>query len=330
MDLFSPARAGPGAPPRRFAKDQIAQIRLTVHRAPEVMVKVTGGGRKSGAVAEHFAYISHQGEIDLETDDGLRVPKSGHKELLRDWHLELSAGQYRPLREGAGIRTRIKLVHNIVLSMPAPTPPDNVLAAAKTFAREKFALSHRYVMALHTHQKHPHVHLVVKAEGRNGTRLHIDKAMLREWREDFARAMREQGIAANATPRVLRGQSKRSEREARFRTRKRGSSQAHQARIKDIARELAKTGTVRDPTRAKLTKIRAAVIEGWMEVANTLRAQGEDRLAEDVRQFARTLPPVLTDRERVAVQFIDYLKTRRSDLMKEKGRGRDRTIELSR
>jgi hypothetical protein len=44
---------------------------------------------------------------------------------------------------------------------------------------------------LHTDQQHPHVHLVVKAEGNHGRRLHIDKPMLRAWREDFARIMRE-------------------------------------------------------------------------------------------------------------------------------------------
>ncbi|MGO9933142.1 MAG: hypothetical protein ACLPV8_15225 [Steroidobacteraceae bacterium] len=40
--------------------------------------------------------------------------------------------------------------------MPAPTPPDKVLAAARKFAREKFA-QHRYAMVLHIDQKHPHV-----------------------------------------------------------------------------------------------------------------------------------------------------------------------------
>ena len=63
-------------------------------------------------------------------------------------------------------------------------------------------------MVLHTDQKHPHVHLVVKAENELGRRLHIDKQLLRDWREDFARLMREQGIAANATPRAIRGENK--------------------------------------------------------------------------------------------------------------------------
>jgi hypothetical protein len=160
---------------------------------------------------------------------------------------------YRAPRGQQETSRTIKLVHNIVLSMPAPTPPEKVLAAAKTFAREKFGLKHRYAMALHTHQQHPHVHLVVKAESEDGRRrLHIDKAMLREWREDFARMMRDQGIAANATSRVVRGQSKRAVRDAAYRAKGRQSSYALREQIQSVATELSKTGTIRDPAHSRL------------------------------------------------------------------------------
>jgi hypothetical protein len=329
FDLFSHAQAGPGAS-KGFSAAQVGQIRHTIRRLPEVMVKVTGGGRKVHAVAEHLSYISHHGELELETDEGERVSRDGLKELLRDWHLELSAGQYRPRRDGATGKTRIKLVHNIVLSMPAPTPPEKVLAAAKIFAREKFALRHRYAMALHTHQQHPHVHLVVKAEGSHGRRLHIDKAMLREWREDFARMMRDQGIAANATPRAVRGQIKRGERDAFYRTRRRGRSEALHERIGSIASELASTRTIRDPARARLIETRKALLAGWMGVASTLEAQGESALARDVRSFAKTLPPVLTDRERLATEFIRYVKDQKTREMSKGELVRDRTEEFTR
>jgi type IV secretory pathway VirD2 relaxase len=184
LDLLSLGRPGPSG---RFSPAQIEQIRRTVSRTPEVMVKVTGGGTRSGAVAAHLAYISRKG---------------------------VSAGQYRGPRDGRATARATKLVHNIVLSMPSPTPADKVVAAARKFAREKFALQRRYAMVLHTDQQHPHVHVVVKAESEEGRRLHIDKAMLRAWRDDFARLMREQGVAANATPRVIRGRNKGKTRDA--------------------------------------------------------------------------------------------------------------------
>lgn len=192
--------------------------------------------------------------------------------------------------------------------MPKPTPPDNVLAAAKTFAREKFGLKYRYAMALHTHQGHPHVHLVVKAEGLNVPRLHIDKAMLREWRQDFARMMRDQGIAANATPRAVRGHSKGAERDCKYRTRRRGSSYALRDKVESIVRDLSMLGGVRDPARAKLAETRKAVVAGWLGVAALLDKQGEAALAGQVRQFVKSLPLVLTDRERIAVELTHYVR----------------------
>jgi hypothetical protein len=222
LDLFSLGRPGPSG---RFTPDQIDYIRRTVSRAPEVMVKVTGGGTKTGAVAAHFAYISRKGELAIETDEGHRAAgRDAQKLLLNDWHLELMAGQYRGPRDGRATARKVKLVHNIVLSMPSPTPPEKVLVAARKFAREKFALRYRYAMVLHSDQPHPHVHMVVKAESEQSQRLRIDKEKLRQWREDFARLMREQGIAANATPRAIRGRSKGKTRDAIYRAQQRGAS----------------------------------------------------------------------------------------------------------
>ena len=141
--------------------------------------------------------------------------------------------------------------------------------------------------------------------------------------------MRDQGIAANATPRSVRGQSNRADRDASFRTRERGSSHALSAQVESIATEISKTGTIRDPARSRLLETRKAVVAGWLEVAATLHAQGESSLASDVHYFANHLPRLLTDRERLAEQWVRFLaaqsrKTGRDD------RIRERTIERTR
>ena len=329
VNVFSGGRRGPPES-GGFSGPQIEQIRRTVRRTPEVMVKVTGGGKTVGGVVAHLAYISQQGELDLETDEGQRVSKAEQKALVKDWHLELTAGQYRKPQKPDKRGRTIKLVHNVVLSMPAPTPPDKVLAAAKVFAREKFGAKHRYAMALHTHQQHPHVHLVVKAEGIDGRRLHIDKAMLREWREDFARMMRDQGIAANATPRAVRGQGKKGMPAAAYQSRRHGRSHSIRAQVESIARELTSTGAVRDPAHNKLAETRKAVVVGWRAIADALDVQGEIVLAGEVRSFATRLPPVLTDRERLAAEFIRHVKAERSARTRGDEQARARTDERTR
>ena len=311
LDIFSAGRAGTQSQ-LHFSRAQIEQIARTFRRTPEVMVKVTGGGTSGGAVSAHFGYISRHGELEIETDEGERIPQEAQKEFLEDWHLELTAGQYRAGRDGKQEARKVKLVHKIVLSMPAPTPPEKVLAAARTFAREKFALQHRYAMVLHTDQAHPHVHMVVKAEGEDGHRLHIDKEMLREWREDFARMMRERGVAANATPRVARGRNKGSTKDSIYRAQRRGASSALRDKVDSVAKELKETGTVRDPGRKKLVETRRTVVDSWMRAADIVDRQGEISLAGDVRYFVKRLPPVLTERERIATGIIARLHANRA------------------
>jgi hypothetical protein len=49
-----------------------------------------------------------------------------------------------------------------------------------------------------------------------------------------------------------------------------------------------------------------------MKTADALDAQGEVDLAGEVRYFANNLPPVVTDKERLAIEFIRRRESRRS------------------
>lgn len=57
---------------RATASDGYSQSasRRRLRQAPQVMVKVTGGGRGMKAIAAHFRYISKNGRIDVEDDRG--------------------------------------------------------------------------------------------------------------------------------------------------------------------------------------------------------------------------------------------------------------------
>ena len=100
--------------------------------------------------------------------------------------------------------------------------------------------------------------------------------------------------------------------------------------VRSIAAELTRTRRIQDPAHARLAETRQSVVTGWMDVATRLDAQGELMLAGDVRYFARHLPPVLTDRERLAVDFIQYIKAQRAERTRGDDRVRDRTLERTR
>jgi hypothetical protein len=214
------------------------------------MVKVTGGGRGMGAIAAHLRYISKDGRLPFEDDRG--VEREG-REALHDL-----VEQWRYGGERIPDTSHRREAFNVMLSMPAGTPPEIVHRAAREFAQAELA-RHRYVMVLHTHQTNPHVHLSVRASGREGQRLNPRKADLHRWREAFAERLRGWGIEAEASSQATRGATRRSlrvwERQpgVAARTRPRGEH---------------KTGATARATRG-------SALQAWAEISKALAASGD-------------------------------------------------------
>jgi hypothetical protein len=291
----------------------VAFITRTVRRAPEVMIKMLNqGGRDLGPVAGHLKYIDREGELPIETDEGDPLKgKGASTALLDDWDLKLDArrppsADHKP-RQEAGKKP--KLVHKMIFSMPAGTPPEKVLAAVKDFAREEFGAKHRYAMVLHNDEPHPHVHMVVKAMGHDGTRLNIRKATLREWRREFARHLREHGVAANATERAARGVTRPQKRDGIYRAERRRNSTHWRQRTAAVAREMRPDGEIKPgPGKAELLETRYRIVRGWNAIADDLARQGQADLAQDVRRFVTQLPPVRTEREWIRDRIVEQAK----------------------
>lgn len=306
FDLMSHARRGPG---RRdhLSPAQIQQIARTVQRTPEVMVKVLPRGTNSlASVQNHLGYIGRNGDVPLETDEGETLPSwQTAKDLLADWDLDLEG--YRGKSDLLATRSKPspKLVHKVMFSMPPGTPAAKVLAAVRTFCREEFALMHRYALALHTDEPHPHVHVVIKAMSEQGERLHIRKATLRHWRSEFARHLRDIGVPANATDRFIRGETRPRKPDGIYRASLRGESTHMRDRAMGMARELAQGPLRVEPGKKQLVRTRSEVSRAWQAVSDVLNRAGSPELAALTRRFVDQMSPSLTEKEYWAARLLD-------------------------
>lgn len=220
----------------RLSPAQAQLVARTAARTPEVMVKILSGGATSAkAVRRHLEYVGRKGEVELYSDDGDALKgRDAAGQLPDNWNLDLEeAGARRQIGKGTKAKP-VRLAHKIVFSMPPGTNPDKVLSAVENLCREEFALKHRYAMALHTDDAHPHVHVVLKARSEQGQRLNISKSHLKEWRVKFAYHLRELGVAANATPRKFRNQTVRSTPHALLHQRAREQSAVERPRSRDL------------------------------------------------------------------------------------------------
>lgn len=217
-----PARSITGLPVKRNSRNKAAtandvrrELRGIVQKRPQVMVRISGGGRGMLPIRAHLNYISRNGQLPVEDQEGERYQGQGDVQCLSD---EWQVGGF-PIADTSSRRE----AYNIVFSMPAGTDAIALHRAVRTFAKDEFD-GHQYAMVLHTFEndpnqdpaENPHVHLCVKARGADGTRLNPRKDDLRRWREQFAERLREHGVEAEATSRLARFQSRPGLRQAEY------------------------------------------------------------------------------------------------------------------
>jgi type IV secretory pathway VirD2 relaxase len=297
------AKLNHAATSRPLSPSAKARLGRIASRAPEAMVKLTGRSRGGPAhLKAHLDYITRNGRLQAETQDGEKIADRARLRALHDDWLLANAAESR----GRSTPNATQSVA-IILSMPPGTPPDRVEAAARTWARETFAGKHDWLMARHDDTSHPHVHVTVRAVGHDGRRLAPGPADLQLWRERFARELRRLGVEAEATPRQARGVVRKAPRAAVDRSEQRGKeTRVRQAERRDAERDARapKPPQPRDWSRdiqARQESIRRA----YLGHADTL-AQGDDAdraLARDIRRFVADMPVPLTRRQAMAVEL---------------------------
>jgi hypothetical protein len=254
---------------RRAAAIRARIVATVTRRAPQVMVKVTGGGRGMAAIAAHFRYISKNGRLEIEDDRRLtHHGRDAIGDLLEQWRYGGTLiGDISYRREA----------FNVMLSMPAGTGPGIVRQAAREFAQVELA-GHRWVMVLHDHQANPHVHLSVRAESVDGKRLNPRKADLHRWRETFAEKLRGLGIDAEATRQATRGETRHHDVLWRLKAKEGG-------RLRN-ADQAAKGGD-------RLMTSRNGALDAWLHIIQVLEGSdvtSDRQLADQIRRFAMASP----------------------------------------
>jgi len=283
-------------------------------RKPEVMVKITGFSKSAGGVKSNLEYITRNGKVELEdSKGGTYLGKESVKEFFDEWNDFDREGRKQIQRD----------TMKLVLSMPEGTDANNLKEAARAFLKKEFGYNHEYVFALHTDDKHPHVHIAVKSLGFDQKRINPRKTDIQHWRESFAEKLRENGIEAEATPRVVRGVVKKSEAqvlrhiEAEEAKRKPRKSTVKESQKLEALAEV-KSGSRDDqpkPWQKAIRKNQRESKEAWLEVAEELDKQNspEDKiLASRIKRYVENFPKPETVNDKLKKEIKSDL--RRDDL----------------
>lgn len=261
----------------------------------QAVLKLTGyvGGARGGKA--HLDYISRDGQLELEDDQGGMLDRDGWRDVLDAWASDFST-------KGRG-DSKPRNVMKLMLSAPSDADPERVREAARGFLREAFGGRHEYVFALHTDTDNPHVHAAIKLRGHDGKMMRQTRGSLEQWRRQFAEASRQAGIAVDASRRAERGVGTKAPSQADYHMLSDGrTSRFRLARIAE-----AKGGG--PGARPWELAIRARALRERGEYAAAARLMqgfgasndaGAQAVATSLKQFSEAMPEPRTFREQVA------------------------------
>ena len=277
-----------------------------VRKVPEVMVKISGGGKNMAHIKAHIDYISRNGEVDLEDENGdIHKGREELADVKKAW-----------ATDGVGIpeeSDKRKEAFNIIFSMPVGTDRKFVKDAVRAFAADEFT-NHQYVFASHEDEEHSHVHLCVKAADQYGVRLNPRKPDLQLWRELFVEKLHDVGIEANATPRWSRGVVQKHEKQTIKQINKgfeegnrKEPARNTQQQINEAALEVDNSIQHSNPYQEKIIASRKLAQKLYGSLARELlNGDKEDKLvALDIAKFVQAMPSTNTRHDDLVANLRD-------------------------
>ena len=316
------AKVGPGrsgaTPARRLqaslglSRDRLSRL---VGGAREVMVTVTGAVHSRPQLVRHLDYISRNGTLALEDQDGFRLSgRDTLKEMAADWHSLTEADSLK--------RPDSPIGRTLVFSMPPKTDPAAFDAAVRDCAIRLWRERFEFAWVRHTDTAHPHAHLVIRAMGVGGQRFTPDRADLRTMREGFAEELRARGVAAEATPRHLRGVTRKAESLVVRKMREqyeRGEGpppRTLQAAYIEASDAAFNPSEPLRPWEVQIVRTQSHVRGLYLEEAERLAQSPDEKdqqLAKGVESFVAQMPPADTQRLEIARQLREL-----ADVLKER------------
>lgn len=184
-------------------------------KLPQVMIKITGGGRGADKAQANINYIGREGELTVYDQDGLEYKGLDQRELMETWR---AMGMPEKDEDGQVIES-----YNIIFSMPKGTDPDKLREVVKDLVEQEFS-GHKYFMAQHLDTDSPHCHVLLASCDDRGARLEIKKEDLHNYRVAFVNKLAERGISAVTSHRIHHYEEKDSTPQKLYHLNKDGKS----------------------------------------------------------------------------------------------------------
>ncbi|MBF0786017.1 nickase [Muribacter muris] len=186
---------------RNFRKNTVfdyhSSNRQSKQNSNEVMIKITSKSKNLKSLKNHLDYISRNGDIPIEDEQGLTY---FGKEDVRNLRDNFRDNGIKIKRKGE-LKREISQTVNMVFSMRSHKDvSEEKLKKSVHATLKKLYPDHMYSLAYHGDTDNPHCHVVLKVADELNNRLNLNLYDLQQMRNKFAHYLRSLSVEAKATP----------------------------------------------------------------------------------------------------------------------------------
>ncbi|HDX1051040.1 TPA: relaxase/mobilization nuclease domain-containing protein [Pasteurella multocida] len=186
---------------RNFRKNTVfdyhSSNRQSKQNSNEVMIKITSKSKNLKSLKNHLDYISRNGDIPLEDEQGLTY---FGKEDVRNLRDNFRDNGIKIKRKGE-LKREVSQTINMVFSMRSHKDVSEERLKKSVHATlKKLYPNHMYSLAYHGDTDNPHCHVVLKVADGLNNRLNLNLYDLQQMRNKFAHYLCALSVEAKATP----------------------------------------------------------------------------------------------------------------------------------
>ncbi len=301
-----------------YSPQKAVDLVRIAQKKTQAIYKISSFGKSQQRILAHLRYITRNGKLELEDEDGNKLSQSlDRKELINRWSMDFN--------------DRSRDTMHLVLSTPPGTDRQNALNACKEFLKEEYGKSgHEDVVVAHNDTDHPHIHAVINMTSCYGSKLNPRKAYLRNVRKYFAQICREHDIDVEASSRCERGLSGSSKRSEFIRMKKTNRKPYKDLElIKKIISEKQQANTVKHPSTDLILKRNQIIRKRYAMKAKELfelskiqsSVEQKDKYfkaSKLIEKFTKDIPRELTRGDQVEQQLKSIYEISKNKTLQQK------------
>ncbi|HHW7568676.1 TPA: MobP1 family relaxase [Mannheimia haemolytica] len=186
---------------RNFGKNTVFHYHSLNHKSKqssnEVMIKITSKSKNLKSLKNHLDYISRNGDIPIEDEQGLVYFGKEDIRNLRDNFRDNGV----KIKKKGELKREVSQTINMVFSMRShkDVSPKKLKKSVHATLKKLYP-DHMYSLAYHGDTDNPHCHVVLKVADGLNNRLNLNLYDLQQMRNKFAHYLRSLSVEAKATP----------------------------------------------------------------------------------------------------------------------------------